>query len=532
MASFRPSDAISAEPQEATPDGAPPTLPRLGPIGFARFLWRQLTSMRTALVLLLLLALVAVPGSLIPQRTSNPNGVAAWQRDDPELYRNLDALGLFNLYSSPWFSAVYILLFVSLVGCILPRAKHHFDALRSRPPRTPARLSRLVGFSEATTPLAVEDAVDAAGATLRKRGYRVERYGDSISAERGYLKETGNLIFHISLVGVLVFVALGDLLGSVGQRVIIEGQPFVNVEADYDTFTPGSWFNPDSDLVPFSVRLDSFDDVYSFADNRWNPEKFTANMSVREPGGEWESRTLEVNSPLDIGGTQIYLLGNGYAIDVTVRDPEGREVFAQPIPFLATDNNLTSMGVIKVPDGLAEQVGMRGFFYPRPYALPSGALASFQPQLDDSALMTLMVYSGNIGLDDGTDSNVYSLRTDNLTELAGRDDPISLGIGETKDLPNGLGTITFDGVVRYIGVDIHRDPVQVLVLVFTLLAIGGLLAGVLVPRRRIWIKAIPGPDGTRLEYAGLARGEDAALPAEVTEVARLHTESLERRMTS
>ncbi len=532
MASFRPSDAISAEPEEDSRADGAPTLPKLGPVGFARFLWRQLTSMRTALVLLLLLALVAVPGSLIPQRTSNPNGVASWQRDDPELFRTLDSLGLFSLYSSPWFAAVYVLLFVSLVGCILPRAKHHIDAMRSRPPRTPARLSRLVAYTEASTPLDVETAVAVARDTLKKRRYRVERYGDSISAERGYLKETGNLIFHISLVGVLVFVGLGDLLGSIGQRVLIEGQPFVNVQADYDTFTPGAWIDPDTDLAPFSMRLDSFEDRYSFADNRWNPEKFTANMSIREPGGDWQPRVLEVNSPLDIGGTQVYLLGNGYALDVTVRDPEGREVFSQPVPFLALDNNLMSMGVVKVPDGLSEQIGMRGFFYPDPYARTDGTLGSFQPMITDNAIVTLLVYSGNIGLDDGSDSNVYSLKTANLTELAGRDDPLTLAVGETVDLPNGLGTIELNKVVRYVGLDIHRDPVQGLVLVFTLLAIAGLLAGVMVPRRRVWIKVLPAADGSRVEYAGLARGDDAALPAEVAEIVRINTEALERRMTT
>ena len=45
---------------------AAPTLPRLGPLGWARWAWRQLTSMRTALFLLLLLAIAALPGSIWP----------------------------------------------------------------------------------------------------------------------------------------------------------------------------------------------------------------------------------------------------------------------------------------------------------------------------------------------------------------------------------------------------------------------------------------------------------------------------------
>src|SRR4249920_3051673 len=120
----RPSDAIDYEPAESRPAENP----RLGPIGFARFLWRQLTSMRTALFLLLLLALAAVPGSLVPQRTSDPNGVLQFEQNDPETFKVLDSLGLFSTFASPWFSAIYLLLFISLVGCIIPRTKHHFDA--------------------------------------------------------------------------------------------------------------------------------------------------------------------------------------------------------------------------------------------------------------------------------------------------------------------------------------------------------------------------------------------------------------------
>ncbi|MCU1534198.1 MAG: cytochrome biosis protein, partial [Glaciihabitans sp.] len=132
MASSRPSDHI----ESPTPD---PSIvqPTLGVVGYARFFWRQLTSMRTALFLLLLLAFAAVPGSLVPQQTSDPNGVIQYRAANPELSKFLDAFGVFNTYTSIWFSAIYLLLFISLVGCIIPRTRHHIDALRTKPPKTP-----------------------------------------------------------------------------------------------------------------------------------------------------------------------------------------------------------------------------------------------------------------------------------------------------------------------------------------------------------------------------------------------------------
>ncbi len=87
MASSRPSDHIDAPAESAVAEN-----PRLGPLGFARFMWRQLTSMRTALVLLLLLALAAVPGSLVPQRSSDPNGVFQYRAQNPELFDVLELL--------------------------------------------------------------------------------------------------------------------------------------------------------------------------------------------------------------------------------------------------------------------------------------------------------------------------------------------------------------------------------------------------------------------------------------------------------
>ncbi len=531
MASFRPSDAISADPADREDPGA--ELPRLGFVGFARFLWRQLTSMRTALVLLLLLALAAVPGSLVPQRSSDPNGVLQYRARDPEAFAILDSLGVFSTFSSPWFSAIYLLLFVSLIGCILPRTKHHLDALRARPPKTPLRLARLVGYTEGTTTASPEEAVGAARRVLQGQGYRVERYGDSISAERGYLRETGNLVFHSALVGVLAAVALGGGFGYNGQRLLVQGEPFVNARADYDSFYPGPFVDAaDPPLDPYALRLDDFTGTYELdAEARtWHPLDYDATISVREQGGDWVERTLKVNAPLEVGGTSVYLLANGYAPLVTVRDPDGEEVFRGPVPFLANDANLSSVGVIKVPDGLSEQLGMQGFFYPGgAIETSSGLLTSFAPVLSDDAVLTLTVYRGDLGLVDGSGGNVYDLDTSEMEELAGRADPLVLQVGDTVELPDGMGTIELESVTNYVGIDIHHDPAQVWVLGFALAAVGGLLTSLFIPRRRMWIRATATDDGTRLEYAGLARGEDPTLEAAVADLATAHASALGSR---
>ncbi|MFF1635477.1 cytochrome c biogenesis protein ResB [Leifsonia sp. NPDC058248] len=535
----RPSDHIDSAPPREDPGVVQP---KLGFVGWLRWAWRQLTSMRTALFLLLLLAVAAVPGSLVPQRSSDPNGVTKYFTDHPDIAPFLDKLQAFDVYTSVWFSAIYLLLFASLVGCIIPRTKHHFDALRAKPPRTPIRLTRMAGFRARLVPAGPAadgpEPIGVARDLLRKAGYRVALYEDatstSVSAERGYLRETGNLVFHTALVGVLLTVGLGGGFGFTGQKVVVVGQTFVNSLPSYNTFNPGRFFS-DSSLEPFSVRVDKLDVTYETKNKNaiGTPLDYTAHVTATEPGSAPRRETIKVNDPLAIGGTNVYLLGNGYAPTITVRDPGGKVVFQDSVPFFVQDPNNTSLGTIKIPDGLAKQVGMTGFFYPTKgeSQTAAGAMTSIFPGLRDP-LVTLNVYVGDLGLDKGVPQNVYSLNTDKLTQVAGPGtDTKSLEIapGQTVQLPNGLGSVSVDGIERYVGLDIHHDPAQGWVLLFAILILGGLLTSLFVPRRRIWVKVVPNRDGSlTLEYAGLARGEDPNLESAIAEIAEQHSAALTR----
>jgi cytochrome c biogenesis protein len=511
-----------------SPQSETVTNQRLSPVGWLRWFWRQLTSMRTALLLLLLLAIAAIPGSLFPQRSSDPNGVTQYFADNKDLAPVLDKLQLFDVYSSAWFSAIYLLLFVSLIGCVVPRVAYHWQALRSAPPRTPANFSRLPASESFDTTTDPATSIERARAVLRRQGYRIASYDTktrlSLSAERGYARETGNLVFHSALVGVLVAVGLGGGAGFAGQRVIYEGQAFANTLLAYDSFNPGRFFTP-SQLTPYTVRLDSFKTVYEEKNPNaiGQPTDYTAKVTVQLKDQAPEAKVIKVNEPLRYGNTDIYLLGNGYAPQVTVRNPAGEVIFTDTIPFLPQDKNLTSVGVVKLPDGLSEQLGLVGFFYPTVSKGHSGAFFSMYPDLIDPVL-TFNVWKGDLGLNEGVPRSVYSLDTSKMTKLTGqKTDLASLELrpGDTVDLPEGLGTVTFDGVKRFVSLDIHNDPAQGWVLFFALLALGSLLFSLFIPRRRVWIAVT----GSKIEVGALARGDDPTLDARVAElVTALRTE--------
>ena len=528
--------------------------PELGIKGWLRWFWRQLTSMRVALLLLLMLAIATIPGSLFPQRGADPNGVALWQQDNPDLFKVLDAfpLQMFDVYGSVWFSSIYLLLFISLVGCVLPRLAQHWKALRSAPPKTPARLTRMAGFS--STEVTNENASDAeklefaqaavarGEQLLKKQGYRTVieertfrgRTEISVSAERGYARETGNLVFHIGLLGVLVAIGVNGAFNFHGQKVLIEGEAaMVNALIDYDTATSGTYFD-DNSLDAWGMRLDNLEIDYV------TPEDANQNAvgQVLEhrafvtmfpaDGSASKEELVRVNHPLRFADSSIYLLANGYAPVITIHNAEGKIVHQEPVVFIPQDTNMTSLGIIKVSDGMPEQLGLRGFFYPTKAELDTGALTSSYPDLNDPVL-TLDVFEGDLGINEGIPQSVYALDTSEMEQLTGRavdKDSLELTLGETVDLPNGLGTISMDSVPRYVGFDVLTNPAQTWILVSALAATAGLIGSIFVPRRRMWVKAIPNASGVTFEYAALARGDDPTLERAVEDFKTSHREEL------
>src|ERR1700749_2881185 len=147
-------------PGRSSPGGA------FGLADWLRWLWRQLTSMRIALILLFLLALASVPGSMLPQQGSSPSGVLQYYSSHPALAPWLNRLGLFNVFAAPWYAALYLLLFASLVGCVVPRTFRLVGAARTPPPRGPRKLARLPQATSYSSALSPAEAVDGAARVL------------------------------------------------------------------------------------------------------------------------------------------------------------------------------------------------------------------------------------------------------------------------------------------------------------------------------------------------------------------------------
>ena len=470
---------------DTRPDESDVTQPTLGPVGMLRWAWRQLTSMRTAL---------------------------------------------------------FLLLFVSLVGCVVPRSKIHWRAMRAQPPRAPDRLERLPEHGQIEVEGAPEDMLRVARAILQAKHFGMRRWrirstdqpesaGDSdgrssddlsLSAECGYLRETGNLVFHTALIVVIVAVAVGHLFGWRGDRILVTGKSFSNTISAYDTFDPGPWVDTEG-LSPFTVALDKLDVTFeeqAGGAQRGAPRDFTAYTRTQtSPQAPQINQILKVNGPLKFGGTSVFLLGNGYAPVITVRDALGQVLLREATPFLPQDANYKSVGAVKVSAASPKQLGFFGFFLPSEYLDKDAGPSSFFPDLLNPAL-ALGVYEGDL-YPQGRPQSVYTLSTEKMTQLKNaKGEPLRLLLkpGQTAQLPDGRGSITFDAVQRWAGLSIRYDPGKVLALGGSVAALLGLIASLMIRRRRVFVRIRPEGRRTVVSIGGLAKGEDPGLGATIEDL--------------
>jgi cytochrome c biogenesis protein len=503
------------------PSEEPPSEPpALGLVGWLRWTWRQLTSMKTALVLLFLLALGAVPGSLIPQTAIDPVKVSDFLTAHPKLGPFYDKLGLFAVYKSAWFSAIYLLLFISLIGCVVPRLQVYLKALRARPPKPPRNLNRLPGYQRFETDSdSPADVLAVATTELRRRRFRIQSYDGALGAERGYLREAGNLLFHFSLILALVGAAWGALFGYRGTVLVVVGNGFSNSVAQYDDFSPGRVFTPD-DLPPFSLTVKDFQVKFQTdGPQRGAAREFNANLTYQEtPDSPEKSYDLQVNHPLQVAGTNVHLLGHGYAPRVTVKDGKGQVAFSGPAPFLPQDSNFSSFGVIKAPDARPVQLGFEGFFLPTAVIDQSGPHSVFPDDLNPALVMT--AYYGRPAAEDGKPESVYQLNKSKLTQFSdGKGDKLTPG--QSVTLPNGAGSLTFDGYSRWVKLQVSHTPGLNLALAGILLAILGLMGSLFIHPRRTWVRVRTEDGRTVVEVAGLDRGPERGLGDEIQAIAEV-----------
>lgn len=326
------------------------------------------------------------------------------------------------MFSSFWFTAIYVLLFVSLVGCIIPRTVEHAKALRAQPVPVPRNLGRLPKHAERAVVADQGQLAEAISGRLRgwRRSTREKDGITEISAEKGYLREFGNLVFHLSLVGLLVAFAVGKLFGYEGNVIVIadNGPGFCSSSpAAFDSFRAGNTVDG-TNLDPVCVKVQDFKATYLASGQA---HSFESNIQYQAgddiQNNVWRPDRLAMNHLLRVNGNRVYLLGYGYAPTFTVTFPDGRKR-SETIQWRPDDpTTLLSSGAVRIdlPAGTypdpnvrrKNQIAIQGLFAPTEQ-LHGTLLSSSFPEMRKPAV-AINIYRGDTGLDSGRAQSIFDL---------------------------------------------------------------------------------------------------------------------------
>ena len=128
--------------------------------------------------------------------------------------------------------------------------------------------------------------------------------------------------------------------------------------------------------------------------------------------------------------------------------------------FLPESSDFESFGVVKA-SGLqpGKDIGLEGLFYPT-FASVHGQPINVMGQLKNP-MISMFAYVGDLGLNDGVSQSIYAMDKAGMTQLKrpnGKVFRVDLRPHETVQLPDGAGSVTFDGVRQWTRLQISRTP--------------------------------------------------------------------------
>lgn len=477
--------------------------------------WRTLRSMRTALILLLMLALASVMGSLIPQQPNSPQRVDQYMVDHEVVGTFLQRAGLFDVFGSWWFSLITVLLFVSLVACLIPRTRALVRSLRSKPVQA-REIDGFRHYEERIVAASPVDTITVSRRALRRRGYRVaaDPVRPALAAEKGVLREIGSLLFHWAFILILAGVVYGKGTGFTGYAVVVEGDTWIDAAANYDgQLRTGRFFG--GDFTGTGLHLREFESAFQ---ETGQPMDFVSRVDLLNPDGSMlRSQDIRVNHPATVNGISIYQINFGWAPRVVVNDPAGTAfddtvvMDRDPAPEGVVEFAMPWRGFVKLPGG-----GPGGDSPDRAIELelwPDGRalfalLNGDEPQAmlnEFSPVIRYTVFDGEL-----TELATNTLDTSFMRETSSGIMPAEgtvdletgtrLGVGD-----EGSGTtMSFPELRQYSVFQVSRDAGVPLVLLAAILILVGLLPALYTSRRKVWVRAEPAGEGSMLKVGGFA----------------------------
>jgi cytochrome c biogenesis protein len=432
------------------------------------WVYRQLTSMRVALVLLFILALLTLAGTLLAQAPGavkgNSAAYAEWLDSVRPKYGGwtgiLDALGLFSVFSSIWFKGTLLLLSASLISCSVRNAPRLWRvATRPRMVMTKAFFERAPERARIASEEDSAAALAKLRAAFRKSGFHVstERDGDDIHicADRFRWSPFGRIVAHLSFVVILV----GAVVTATGG---FRNEAFAVPVGEKKAVGNGT------DLA---VEAKSFADSYYTSGE---PSDYASNVVLYKGGTRVRSQEIRVNHPMRYGGVTFYQSFFGPTVVMRAQASDGQVVFNRGVPLLyASKDERHSIGRFLLP-----KQGLTVFVVSPESGEVDPRIAAGQTQLE-----------------------VYRTATDT---------PVAVRV-LSQDKPAKIAGLDFTFVREreFTGLIVARDPGSTLVWIGATLLVLGMFAIFFFPHRRVRAVIRPTAGGSEIGVGAIKRRDPA-----------------------
>jgi cytochrome c biogenesis protein len=271
------------------------------PRTLVRKTWQTLSSIKTGVILLIVVVIVSAAGTMILQRpvTETDEMQRAYS---PQVLGILDKLGLTDVFHAGWFVALLMLVSLSIVAASIerfPNAWRYF----ARPYKYPDESFRRALPTQKQIPIPDEETgLVAAERALHGAGFRPERVVShdhlSLFAERNRISEMAVYIVHASLLLIFFGGIVDALWGWRGNVNLTQGEQSNLI----------SMQNGKQKILPFAIRCDSAGQE-NYTDG--TPKKWWSQLTVVKDGKEVQRKEIVVNDPLLYGGVRFYQASYG-----------------------------------------------------------------------------------------------------------------------------------------------------------------------------------------------------------------------------
>lgn len=456
--------------------------------------WRFFCSVRLTIVILIILALVSIVGTLIPQQQDT---MAFAENLRPGTLKIFLFLDLFDIYHAIWFRSLIGILTLNLMVCSINRFPGIWKRFSALP--KPDRRKPFEGLSDDLT-IAVPGQAGIISKDVERffhkkyKRVRSKSSGDVhyLYGERGRFAHFGFYLVHLSILIILFGAIVGSLFGFDAYVNIVEGGEAASVNRTK---------NRDRIPLGFTVRCDRF--TVDFYDNGM-PREYRSDLTFLTDGKVLEKKSILVNHPAHFRGITFYQANYGTVVGDKVRLRIVNKA-SEPVTTVVEARK----GELRALPGIQDRFQVADI-HENFMNMGPAVLIRVQPVEGQEASFWVF-----------RDQEEIEKRFPGLTQKF------------TKLNPSAFEPYTFiiEGLDTryYTGLQVAKDPGVPLVWTGCFLMVGGFFITFFMSHRRIWVRVVPKQDATRVHLAGSASKNQVGLERELEHLSRGLEEYLTRK---